>query len=358
MATAVFAAACFLGQFLQTTIGFGLNVLVMAMAATFFPVTRLASVCSLLSLVSSAYFMFRWRRQLRPRLIVWPLVTMLTFSALAIRTIRYIPVRTLKGFLGAALLGLSIFLLASRDRLRVRASPGAGLAVGAVSGVLGGYFSTGGPPLVAYLLSASGGKEEYLAGIQTAFFVSNVWMVSFRAAEGYLDGGVLRLCLLGAAGDLHLHLRRQRGRQSGALLRRLCYGAKKGKKHLISTKFEHHAVLHTLAKLEKQGFEVTLLDVHEDGVVRLEEVEAAIRPDTALVTVMFANNEIGTIQPIGDRRSLPLQGRPLPHRRRAGHGPSPMNVQEMNIDMLSLSAHKFHGPRAWACSTPKRACRW
>jgi uncharacterized membrane protein YfcA len=200
MATAVFAAACFLGQFLQTTIGFGLNVLVMAMAATFFPVTRLASVCSLLSLVSSAYFMFRWRRQLRPRLIVWPLVTMLTFSALAIRTIRYIPVRTLKGFLGAALLGLSIFLLASRDRLRVRASPGAGLAVGAVSGVLGGYFSTGGPPLVAYLLSASGGKEEYLAGIQTAFFVSNVWMVSFRAAEGYLDGGVLRLCLLGAAG--------------------------------------------------------------------------------------------------------------------------------------------------------------
>lgn len=97
------------------------------------------------------------------------------------------------------------------------------------------------------------------------------------------------------------------------------YGAKKGKKHLISTKFEHHAVLHTLKKLEQQGFEVTLLDVHEDGVIRLEDVKAAIRPDTALVTIMFANNEIGTIQPIREigalcRRkaspSIPMQCRP------------------------------------------------
>jgi cysteine sulfinate desulfinase/cysteine desulfurase-like protein len=81
-------------------------------------------------------------------------------------------------------------------------------------------------------------------------------------------------------------------------------GARKGKKHLISTKFEHHAVLHTLAKLEKEGYEVTLLDVHEDGVVRLEDLEAAIRPDTALVTVMFANNEIGTVQPIAEIGAL------------------------------------------------------
>ena len=81
-------------------------------------------------------------------------------------------------------------------------------------------------------------------------------------------------------------------------------GAKKGKKHLISTKFEHHAVLHTLKRLEKDGFEVTLLDVHEDGVVRVEDVEAALRPDTALVTVMFANNEIGTVQPIAEIGAL------------------------------------------------------
>ena len=81
-------------------------------------------------------------------------------------------------------------------------------------------------------------------------------------------------------------------------------GARKGRKHLISTRFEHHAVLHTLAKLEKEGFEVTLLDPHADGVIRLEDVEAAIRPDTALVTVMFANNEIGTVQPIAEIGAL------------------------------------------------------
>ena len=124
------------------------------------------------------------------------------------------------------------------------------------------------------------------------------------------------------------------------------YGAKKGKKHLISTKFEHHAVLHTLAKLEKQGFEVTLLDVHEDGVVRLEDVEAAIRPDTALVTIMFANNEIGTIQPIKEIGEL-CRSRGIPFHTDAvqAMGHISVNVQEMNIYMLSLSGHKFHSPK-------------
>ncbi|MGM9624770.1 MAG: cysteine desulfurase family protein, partial [Eubacteriales bacterium] len=83
-----------------------------------------------------------------------------------------------------------------------------------------------------------------------------------------------------------------------AILSAAYYGAKKGKKHIVSTAFEHHAVLHTLNKLEKQGFEIELLDVHENGIVRPEQVAAAIRPDTALVTVMYANNEIGTVQPI------------------------------------------------------------
>lgn len=124
------------------------------------------------------------------------------------------------------------------------------------------------------------------------------------------------------------------------------YGAKKGKKHLISTKFEHHAVLHTLAKLQQQGFEVTLLPVHEDGVVRLEDVEAAIRPDTALVTVMFANNEIGTIQPIREIGALCREkGIPFHTDAVQAMGHIPVNVKDMNIDMLSLSGHKFHSPK-------------
>lgn len=123
-------------------------------------------------------------------------------------------------------------------------------------------------------------------------------------------------------------------------------GALKGKKHLISTKFEHHAVLHTLKKLEKEGFEVTLLDVHEDGVVRLEDLEAAVREDTALVTIMFANNEIGTVQPIKEIGEF-CRARKIPFHtdavQAAGH--MTINVQEMNIDLLSMSGHKFHAPK-------------
>ena len=131
-----------------------------------------------------------------------------------------------------------------------------------------------------------------------------------------------------------------------AILSAAKLGARKGKKHLISTKFEHHAVLHTLAKLEKEGYEVTLLDVHSDGVVRLEDVEAAIRPDTALVTVMFANNEIGTVQPIAEIGAL-CRAKGIPFHtdavQAAGH--MPIDVKAMNIDMLAMSGHKFHAPK-------------
>ena len=123
-------------------------------------------------------------------------------------------------------------------------------------------------------------------------------------------------------------------------------GARKGKKHLISTKFEHHAVLHTLKRLEKEGFDVTLLDVHEDGVVRMEDLKAAIREDTCLVTIMFANNEIGTVQPVEEIGAL-CREKGIPFHcdavQAAGH--MPIDVEKMNIDMLSISGHKFHAPK-------------
>ena len=124
------------------------------------------------------------------------------------------------------------------------------------------------------------------------------------------------------------------------------FGEKKGKKHIISSAIEHHAVLHTLQRLEKEGFEITLLDVGEDGIVRPEDVRQAIREDTALVTIMYANNEIGTLQPISEIAAICREKKVIFHTdavQAVGH--VPINVREQNIDMLSLSAHKFHGPR-------------
>ena len=123
-------------------------------------------------------------------------------------------------------------------------------------------------------------------------------------------------------------------------------GAKRNKRHIVSTAFEHHAVLHTLKKLEKEGFEVTLLDVHENGLVTPEQVEQAIRPDTCLVTIMYANNEIGTVQPIKEIGAVCREKKVTFHTdavQAVGH--LPVNVVDDNIDMLSLSAHKFHGPK-------------
>ena len=131
-----------------------------------------------------------------------------------------------------------------------------------------------------------------------------------------------------------------------AILTAAYNGAKKGKKHIISSKFEHHAVLHTLDKLKREGFEITLLDVYKEGIVRAEDLKNAIREDTALVTIMTANNEVGTIQPIKELGEICKEKGVIFHTdavQAVGH--IPVDVKEMNVDMLSVSAHKFHGPK-------------
>ncbi len=175
---------------------------------------------------------------------------------------------------------------------------------------------------------------------------SSLHTVGQKAAEVLLDARERVAKCLGADPKEIIFTSGGSEADNQAIISAAKLGERKGKKHIISTAFEHHAVLHTLNKLEKEGFEITLLDVHENGLVTAEEVKNAIREDTALVTIMFANNEIGTIQPIREIGAVCREAGVLFHTdavQAAGH--LAIDVVDMNIDMLSLSAHKFHGPK-------------
>ena len=176
---------------------------------------------------------------------------------------------------------------------------------------------------------------------------SSLYAFAQKATEAVAEARATVAACLGAASPREIYFTSGGSEADNqAIISAARLGARKGKKHLISTKFEHHAVLHTLNRLEKEGYEITLLDVHEDGVVRLEDVAAAIREDTCLVTIMFANNEIGTVQPITEIGAL-CREKGIPFHtdavQAAGH--MPIDVEKMNIDMLSISGHKFHAPK-------------
>ena len=176
---------------------------------------------------------------------------------------------------------------------------------------------------------------------------SSLYAFAQRAAEALAQARATVAECLGASSPKEIYFTSGGSEADNqAIMSAARVGARKGKKHLISTKFEHHAVLHSLRRLEKEGFDVTLLDVHEDGVVRIEDLKNAIREDTCLVTIMFANNEIGTVQPVAEIGALCREKGIHFHCdavQAAGH--MPIDVEKMNIDMLSISGHKFHAPK-------------
>ncbi len=175
---------------------------------------------------------------------------------------------------------------------------------------------------------------------------SSLYVAGQKAAEALQSARErIAACFGASAGEIYFTSGGSEA-DNQAIISAAKIGEHKGKKHIISSAFEHHAVLHTLKKLEKAGFEIELLDVHENGLIHPSQVADAIREDTCLVTIMYANNEIGSIQPIAEIGEICKEKGVLFHTdavQAAGH--LPIHVVEQNIDMLSLSAHKFHGPK-------------
>lgn len=176
---------------------------------------------------------------------------------------------------------------------------------------------------------------------------SSLYSVGQKAAEVLQNAREVIAQSIGAAAGKEIYFTSGGSEADNQAIRSAAYwGKRKGKMHIISTTIEHHAVLHTLDRLKEEGYEITLVPVGTDGIVRAEDVANAIRPDTALVSVMYANNEIGTIQPIAEIGKICREKGVVFHTdavQAVGH--LPVNVQEEYIDMLSLSGHKFHGPK-------------
>ncbi len=184
---------------------------------------------------------------------------------------------------------------------------------------------------------------------------SSLHTVGQKAAEALLDARKRIAACLGCTSQEIYFTSGGSEADNQAILSAAARGERRGEKHIISTAFEHHAVLHTLEKLKKQGFEVELLDVHDNGNITAKQVADAIRPDTCLVTTMYANNEIGSILPIAEIGAVCREKGVLFHTdavQAAGH--LPIRVGEQSIDMLSLSAHKFHGPKGIGVLYAKR----